>query len=82
MKKPNKKKIKTLFVTNNDLEELRNIIQVCKSHLGDYDIGSEDCPYNEDWEDCEKWLDILDEEIKAPYPKKRDSGHNTIIYSV
>ena len=68
-------KQKKLLLTNKDINELLNIIDVLKGHLQDYDL--EDGPYDESMdsgciyfetnEDCNKWEEILEKLKKQRY---------------
>jgi len=53
------KKTIILELTENDIDDLLNIADVCSSHLQDYDLGDPECPYNETDADCDKWKNKL-----------------------
>lgn len=67
------KKVKTLKLTNEEIDELLQIIYDCQSHLQDYDIDAgeydeetdEGCPYYETYTDCDKWATKLEKLQKS-----------------
>ncbi len=57
-------KTKPLHLTHDEIAELLNIVEVCQSHIQDYDLDDTDddgepCPYKETDEDCTKWVSRL-----------------------
>jgi len=55
-----KPKTKKLELTKDEIDELLQIIYDCQSHLQDYDMEDEECPYYETYSNCDKWSDKLE----------------------
>lgn len=66
-----KAKTRTIKLTKNDIDEILDIIDVCQSHLKDYDIEipydeetGEGCVYYDTNSACDKWDDIFRKLLK------------------